>query len=248
MSTRTPQTFTIKSAGIDVLVTRKRIKNMNLRINREGKVLLSIPAWCTKSDAAAFLAREQDWIARSRAKVDKRVGPLMKERYREGEATMLWGEPYRLSFVPWERSVFRPDVDPACHAIELRLSSTLVEEANGARTIPKEAIDLMRRIELEKELPRLAAFAEERVGAHATEWHVRTMKTRWGSCSVKLGRICLNSELAAYPISCAEAVSCHEACHLLVPNHSEVFYKELGRACPGYREVRRLLREHPHLA
>lgn len=248
MATRTPPTFTLTSAGIEVKVTRKRIKNMNLRINRAGEVLLSVPSWCTRADAEAFLAREQAWIASNRAKMEKRVGPLTKERYREGDETMLWGEPYELSFAPWECSAFTPSVDQARHAIELRLSSSVVEMDDGVRTIPKEAIDLLRKIELEKELSRLAAFAEGRVGAHATEWHVRTMKTRWGSCSVKLRRICLNSELAAYPISCAEAVSCHEACHLIVPNHSDAFYAELSRAYPGYREVRKLLREHPHLA
>lgn len=49
--------------GIEVRLQRKKVKNLNLRIARDGgHVDASAPAWMTPPDVADFVHRKHDWI------------------------------------------------------------------------------------------------------------------------------------------------------------------------------------------
>ena len=66
------------------------------------------------------------------------------------------------------------------------------------------------------------------------------MKSRWGSCNVKTGALCLNVQLVKKPPQCLEYVVVHELCHLLVPNHSPQFWAYVADCLPDWKR-RRLL-------
>jgi predicted metal-dependent hydrolase len=68
----------------------------------------------------------------------------------------------------------------------------------------------------------------ERIGVEPTEIHIRTMKTKWASCS-SAGRITFNTALLEQTPSFRTEVIVHELLHLKVPNHGKVF-KALLRA------------------
>lgn len=59
------------------------------------------------------------------------------------------------------------------------------------------------------------------------------MRTQWGSCSPK-GEVLLNPYLVKAPKVCIEYVVAHELCHLKEHNHSERFYRQLGRVLPDW--------------
>lgn len=62
---------------------------------------------------------------------------------------------------------------------------------------------------------------------------LRSMRTQWGSCSPK-GEVLLNPYLVKAPKVCIEYVVAHELCHLKEHNHSERFYRQLGRVLPDW--------------
>lgn len=70
----------------------------------------------------------------------------------------------------------------------------------------------------------------------------RNMVSRWGSCNVKTGRICINVQLAAQPPECLEYVVVHELCHLIEANHGPRFHALLDEHLPHWREAERKLR------
>ena len=70
----------------------------------------------------------------------------------------------------------------------------------------------------------------------------RRMTSRWGSCNVKTRQITLNTRLAEYQETALLAVLYHEVTHLLCPDHSQKFYRELLRRCPRYREWTEVLK------
>ena len=70
----------------------------------------------------------------------------------------------------------------------------------------------------------------------------RNMVSRWGSCNVKTGRICINVQLAAQPPECLEYVVVHELCHLIEANHGPGFHALLDAYLPHWREAERKLR------
>lgn len=68
------------------------------------------------------------------------------------------------------------------------------------------------------------------------------MVSRWGSCNVKTGRICINVQLAAQPPECLEYVVVHELCHLREANHGPRFHALLDAYLPHWRDAERKLR------
>ncbi len=66
----------------------------------------------------------------------------------------------------------------------------------------------------------------------------RRSKTRWGSCNVKTRHINFSAYLLLLPDWCIEHVVVHELAHLIVPNHSADFYREMDRYFPRWKEAR----------
>ena len=62
----------------------------------------------------------------------------------------------------------------------------------------------------------------ERIGVQPNEIHVRTMTTKWASCSTA-GRVTFSSDLLTEPTDWREYVIVHELLHLQVPNHGKLF-------------------------
>lgn len=106
-------------------------------------------------------------------------------------------------------------------------------------------IQQLYRLELEKALPRVAEQVEATMGVHAERWSIRTMKTRWGSCTPARKTTRVNTQLAAYPPLCLKMVVAHELVHLLEPSHNARFHALLDAYCPVNREAARILKQSP---
>jgi predicted metal-dependent hydrolase len=74
---------------------------------------------------------------------------------------------------------------------------------------------------------------------------IRSMKSRWGSCSKK-GIITLSTELIKLPDIYIKYVIIHELCHLKHHNHGKEYYKLLSELFPDWKKVRKDLREYIH--
>lgn len=101
------------------------------------------------------------------------------------------------------------------------------------------------RCEIERALPDAVERMESATRLHAAGWQLREMKTRWGSCTPKTGRIRINTRLAAYDPACLDYVVAHELTHLSEPSHNARFHTLLHAAFPGDREAEALLRRPP---
>ena len=104
------------------------------------------------------------------------------------------------------------------------------------------APDELYRAEMAARLPEVAARMEAALGVRAAGWQLRAMKTRWGSCTPRTGRIRINVRLAAYPPTCLDYVVAHELAHLPEPSHNARFHALLARAYPDEARARALLR------
>ena len=80
------------------------------------------------------------------------------------------------------------------------------------------------------------------VGKRAKSWYIRKMKTRWGSCNVKTGRICINLNLVHLPPEYLTYIVIHELTHLWERGHGEAFKARMDLFYPTWRERRRGLR------
>ena len=83
------------------------------------------------------------------------------------------------------------------------------------------------------------------MGVAVSRVSVRSLKTRWGSCTPKTGAIRIARELAAYPVECLDMVVAHELVHLLEPSHNQRFHALLDTYCPNNRALSQRLKQPP---
>ena len=102
--------------------------------------------------------------------------------------------------------------------------------------------DELYRAELSARLPEVAARMEAALDVRASGWQLRDMKTRWGSCTPRTGRIRVYVRLAAFPPTCLDYIVAHELTHLLEPSHDARFHELLSRAYPDEAAARAILR------
>lgn len=76
------------------------------------------------------------------------------------------------------------------------------------------------------------------------ELKLRTMTSRWGSCSAK-GRITLNTQLIKTPPECLDYVIVHELCHLREMNHGPAFYRLQAAILPDWQQRKQQLTKFP---
>ena len=121
------------------------------------------------------------------------------------------------------------------------------EGRRGAAPVPSPASP--SKEELAEWRAVVAAFAPALVerwapimGVKPGKLAYRNMVSRWGSCNVKTGRICLNVQLAAHPPECLEYVVVHELCHLLEASHGPRFKSLMTHFMPDWREREAKLR------
>jgi predicted metal-dependent hydrolase len=93
-----------------------------------------------------------------------------------------------------------------------------------------------------KEAARALALSrlEHFNAAYGFSWErvsIRNQKTRWGSCSKK-GNLNFNYKIALLPPPLADYIIVHELCHLGEFNHSDRFWRLVGRTMPEYRAFR----------
>ena len=70
------------------LLVKKRVKNLNLRLDRRGQVLLSVPLGCPEERADALILEKWEWIRRHLA-CQSEPPPLLPEPDRASCARLL---------------------------------------------------------------------------------------------------------------------------------------------------------------
>jgi predicted metal-dependent hydrolase len=75
-----------------------------------------------------------------------------------------------------------------------------------------------------------------RIGVQPKELHVRTMTTKWASCSTA-GRVTFSSDLLYEPAAFRDYVIVHELLHLQVPNHGKLFKSLLNAFLPNWEKI-----------
>ena len=92
---------TVQIAGISVQLTRKAVKNINLRVSRKGRVNVSYPWHTSEAAAIAFVESNSDWIrtALSRASLLGEKNPQAPAPIASGHTVSVWGHPYNLRII-----------------------------------------------------------------------------------------------------------------------------------------------------
>ncbi|WP_133129636.1 M48 family metallopeptidase [Legionella yabuuchiae] len=217
---------------IVIELIRKPIKNIYIRIDREGGVKVSAPRACSDDYIKQFVESKQDWILKH-TKIVKARQPYSSLQFISGESHWYLGNPYCLTI----------QTNAKKNQIELAppLLHFFVKE-NSTQASMEKIMYAWYRSELKKILPALITKWESIIGVQVQEWGIKRMKTRWGTCNPRAQRIWLNLSLIKKPLRCLEYVLVHEMVHLLEASHNKRFYAFMDRFLPEWKVIRKELK------
>lgn len=239
-------TTTSGDRSIQATVTRKHVKNLNLRVHADGTVTMSIPMRTSIARAQDFLDRKAPWIAQrlecieaarnSRGIIHPAAAPADSADAVTKPHLLLWGEEVD-AYSTLQKHGLLPEVFGGADS---NAAGAGIDTARLQRLV-----DVLYKQEVARAIPQIAQPLESAMGVAASRWQVRSMKTRWGSCTPKTAAIRINSQLAAYPIDCLNFVVAHELVHLMEPSHNARFHMLLDVYCPRNRELAAQLKHAP---
>ncbi len=212
-------------------LTRKPVKNVNLRVKEDGTLRISANSRVSVRHIEEFIISQQAFIIRAAERINARSA-----ENDIGERVRWLGREYPVRVIANSRE---------CAVLEQ-------EEFRVLTRIPEpEHVRLLLRNWLAENFTLLCRELNDEVRSSLissgivpppTRITIKDMKSRWGSCTWAKGHISINFRLAAYPRETVLSVFWHEYAHYWHHDHSARFYAFLGKHYPEYRKWNSLLK------
>ncbi len=225
------ETIWLQGRLVSYELTRKPVKNINIRVRANGSVGVSADARVPKEEIEKILQQKASFLLNALDRFAAQPLPAAQQDYAAGSVVFLLGRACQVSLAKGTRNEVRPKkekllltvTDPETPSLRIKTMEMFL----------KETCLCVTRSLCQKWQPKMA-----HLGVPVPEIHVRSMISRWGSCKPSAGRITFARQLVAAPLSCVEYVVCHELVHFLHPNHAKAFYDCLSSFLPDW-DVRR---------
>lgn len=227
----------IRVSGVTVQVVRKNIKNLHLGVYPpDGRVRVAAPLRLSDDAVRLAVISKLGWIKRRQAAFKAQARQSDREMV-SGESHYFLGRRYRLRVI---------NNDGAAKVV-VRNKTTIelhVRPGTDARQRERVLLRWYRR-KLRDLIPPLLAKWQTTLGVQVSDWGIRRMKTRWGTCNAKARRIWLNLELAKKPAHCLEYIVVHELVHLIEQHHNDRYISIMDKHLPQWRSHRQELNSAP---
>lgn len=217
-------------------IERKAIKHLYLRINpTDGQVYVTAPQQMGDHEIAQFLEQKQHWIARKRQQLQDKI-QLFPIANHPLDQIRLWGDIYTIICVQAKAHSISVDRVQG----RLRIAIPDIEDEQSIRSLLNRWLRNQLHQRISQRLPVFEALSHTCV----KEWRIKAMKTRWGTCNFKAGRVWINAELVQLPPECLDYILLHELVHLHEPSHNARFHRLVGEFMPHWRESDALLNRY----
>lgn len=197
---------------------------MSLRVNQQdGSVILTLPPHLAASHGLDFAMSKADWLAARLAALPDGTP------FEAGAILPLLGVPHRLRHDP----VGRGGVWVADREIHV---------SGRPEHFARRLTDWLKR-EARKEITSLALPMAAAIGKSVGRVRLKDTRSRWGSCSAH-GDLAFSWRLVLAPGHVLAYVVAHEVAHLEQMNHSEAFWRVVGRLIPDVAEPQAWLKRN----
>lgn len=221
---------------LEYQLTRKQVKNINLRIKPDGKIYVSANNNIPVDFLDDFVKRNQEYIMRALEMYEenRKYAVATPRQYVSGESFNILGKSLQLRVI--EENLESVSTD----GVFILLS---VKNKDNFKRKEKLMKDWLKKLQIEtfKEISDEIYSIFKKYDVVYPQIKIRSMTSRWGSCQPKKGIITLNSKLIEVPKNCIEYVVLHEFAHFIHPNHSKKFYDFVGMLMPDWKERKKEL-------
>lgn len=223
------KTLSFQGYTIEYELTRKRVKNLNLRLHADGRIAVSAPYLVPQRQIERFILSHGERIISALER--KRAADSIRQD--EGHVFLLGR---RVELITRQGTKNAAEYSGSRLVISLRNP-----EDTAARQ--KTLDDFMRRLAMEavNESEGRIYPIFQAMGVKKPELKFRKMKSRWGSCRWEKASLSFNTALAHVPVECVDYVVMHEYCHFIHPDHSPAFHALMTKLMPDWKERKKIL-------
>lgn len=207
--------------------TPKDIKNINIRVTKNGQINVSAPFNTKPKLVDDFVEKKAEWIFRKMADFEKARESMPDDGFYDGKSAFILGDEYTIKLERGKK-----------FAVEINDRDIVVFSRYGDENIKSKYLDWLAGISkpvFDESLTRMLILAKD-YKIERPEIYIRNMTSRWGSCNTVKYRIGLNVQLIKKDIKCIDQVVLHELAHFVSPDHSKGFYRVLDRLMPDWKE------------
>lgn len=223
----------LDGATFEVLVVRKKIKNMYLRVKPDGQVAVSAPLRISDKHIIDFIRLKKSWIIKQIQKQDTR------RQSTAAPNTVWWlGSIKPILVEAGARNTAEMRGNAICLTVKDRNSKEMRDD------VLEQWMRKQAAVIFNEQMNRIFRQVFAGYDIPMPKLYLRKMKTLWGSCTPSKNKITLNTELIKYDIRYIEYVVLHELTHLLYIHHDDDFYGFLSLHMPDWKARRTELNNH----
>lgn len=205
--------YKLDDIELDVIIERKKIKNIYFRIKEDLKLYVSCGYLCTDKYIEKLLNDNKNSIKRMYNNMLNKTN-IKKDIYYLGT---------KMNYIYCANKIY---ID------ELNIYGPSIEIINDY--LEKNSINIFK-----DRLDRLMIQFDDLPNFRLRTRH---MKTRWGVCNKSSMTVTLNTELIHKDVSLIDYVIVHELCHFKYMDHSKNFWNEVEKYYPYYKLARKRLK------
>ena len=224
-----------KARDFEYILTRKSVKNLNMRVKPTGEIFVSAAPLIPVKYIDNFVLSHEQTLINTLDRYEKiRANTVQPLQYVSGEKIRYLGEELHLLV----EAALVEEVEKIGQFLFLRVKDT--SDFKRKERVMKKWISA-KQIEVFLEICKEIYPLFQPYGVKYPLVKIRTMKSRWGSCQPQKRIITLNARMIAAPREAIEYVVLHEFVHFIHPNHSKDFYRLVEELMPDWKERRALL-------
>lgn len=204
--------YRLDNIEIDVIIERKKIKNIYFRIKEDLKLYISCGYLCSDKYIEKLLNDNKNSIKKmynnmlNKTNIKKNIYYLgTKMNYIHNDKICIDG-----------LNIYGPSIEIINDYLE------------------KNSINIFK--------DRLNSLIIQFSNLPNFRLRTRHMKTRWGVCNKSSMTVTLNTELIHKDVSLIDYVIIHELCHFKYMDHSKEFWNEVEKYYPYYKLARKRLK------
>ena len=222
--------ITYGSKTIDFDLSFQERKTLGIKVYPDCKVKVIAPLESSTDKIELKVKEKARWIIKQQNEFLSYHPLTPPRKYINGETHLYLGRQYRLKIMHETKN-----------EVKLYRGRLILTKKNGSNPEAllndwyREKASLHFKVILDAIFQKFSKY-----NLDFPELLIRSMSTRWGSCTAN-GKIILNPELIKAPKGSIEYVVTHELCHLIEHNHTSAFYDLQERILPDWKKWKEIL-------
>lgn len=217
----------------EIEITRKKVKNVNIRVYPNLTIKASIPIDTDIQVVENIIKTKSSWIKNQLQKYEEQER-ISKRKYISGENHYLNGKRYILRV--------HNSNTPYIKISNIKTINMYVRK-NASIESKSKLMHKFYKEELQKKLDKYIPEWENKIGIKVNGYSIRKMKARWGTCNRKNKTIIFNVELAKKKDSEIQYVIVNELLHLIKNTDNNNFKKLLNTYYPQWAKYKNNINE-----